>query len=38
MRAHYARTRSKTATCTRFYGYKDGDTWAYINMALGGDI
>ena len=38
MRAHYARTRSKTATCTRFYGYKDGPTWDWVECAIKGEI
>lgn len=38
MRAHYARTGSKTAVCRKFYGYKDGDTWGWVDLALEGRI
>lgn len=38
MRMHYKRTKSQTAVCHRFYGYKDGDIWEYTGMALRGEI
>jgi len=38
MRAHYRRTRSKTAVCFAFYGYKNGDAWGWVEMALTGRI
>ncbi len=38
MRAHYARTHSHSATCVRFYGYKDKAVWDWVAMALRGQI
>ena len=38
MRAHYRRTKSKTAVCTCFYGYKNEDVWAWVEQALRGEI
>ena len=38
MRAQYARTRSKTAVCMMFYGYKNDDVWAWVNLALDGKV
>jgi hypothetical protein len=34
MRAHYARTHSKTAVCMTFYGYKNDDVWEWVMLAL----
>lgn len=34
IRAYYLRTNSKSATCRRFYGYKDGETWQLVRSAL----
>jgi hypothetical protein len=38
MRQHYRRTGSKTGTCQRFYGYKDGAVWNYVESAIEGGI
>jgi hypothetical protein len=38
MRAHYARTHSKTGVCMRFYGYKNDDVWEWVRLALEGKI
>lgn len=38
MREHYRRVRSVTAVCKRFYGYKDGPTWEWVQMALSGEL
>mgnify|MGYP000891223355 CR=1 FL=1 len=38
MRAHYRRTQSKTSVCRAFYGYKDGDVWAWVEAALEGAL
>ena len=38
MRLHYRRTGSKTSTCMRFYGYKDGPTWNYVESAIEGRL
>jgi hypothetical protein len=38
MRAHYRRTHSHTAVCTAFYGYKNGDVWDWVGLALRGKI
>lgn len=38
IRLHYRRTGSKTSTCMRFYGYKDGPVWRYVESAIEGKI
>jgi hypothetical protein len=38
MRLHYRRTNSKTGTCHRFYGYKDGTVWNYVESAIEGRL
>lgn len=38
MRAHYQRTNSKTAVCMAFYGYKNGNCWEWVKMALRGEL
>jgi hypothetical protein len=38
MRAHYDRTKSQSAVCRRFYGYKDAAVWDWVSKALRSEI